>query len=1015
MSETIICRTCNTENPLGSKYCNNCGTVLPPSTSIICPNCQTPNPRNRLYCDECGTKLVKEATPSSKPTEEQPSVKRFDLPSRPPGETSQLDPATLPDWLRTGEHDWDAESDDLPSDETDIPEVTTDAGLRHVTSDELPAWLVEGEDDIDDFFDVPREITTDHFLELVQESGSGEADDSTSDYDDEATSSTSPPADEERNWLDELGPPQTGVFIDLDDPQDTFNPTAALPNLPDWLTDIGPAYTGQLGSDLAAPGDSDDDWLDDFKPAYSGELADTDAPFDLDEFAFTGPLDEGAVEEGDLPDWLLDLRPEDSSDIDELEADEKIAGDEEPWEEIFDEDESLEESGFLEEIGFLEKREFPDDSESFDDGPAFDDAQPSDDMDLLVPDTEDEEEVDQEEDRPQLGDSPELSEATELDWLVELASAPPKTDTTVALEDAMAEDNLSETDSPDFVTAPAGADLGDSDHPLADWIASDEIDGSEETGILEPLFFDDDDETVVASELDSEAFDLESLGEVDEIPDWISQLGSPSAQTGVTDQVGFNQEAELLARNEDLPEWIANMMPDKDDKDREGLTLSGLALVDPDYVDPLEGLPEELASDDLPDWLGDAPAPRETGPLRSRPDQTTPDIPVWLQQVTEDEDSAKLSAELSSLLGPPTRDKKPELRKAEIPEWLQALKPTELTEAAPETSKESYVTTTGPLSGISGALEIEPLIARPRSEMGSLLPFTISTEQQKQAELLQQVIATETEAQPVATLRHISALSVSARSALALLLLLAILFGLWGPGIFASTVAPSPAVLALHMAVEGAAGQPVLLVFDYTPGLAGELDPQAALLLQQLASNGSPVVTVSQYTAGERLAALQSAVSHPDNHIHIGYLPGEAVGVRQLGYCLAAGPLCEGLVTRPLTAAERESLAAVSLVIILTGERDNLVNWIEQLAVYDQLTLAAGVTQSLRPIAAPYVASGQLEGLLSGMPDTAAYQTSLLGQAPDNGLTQQQNAQAAAQLVAALLLLTGLIIYVRRT
>jgi hypothetical protein len=85
------------------------------------------------------------------------------------------------------------------------------------------------------------------------------------------------------------------------------------------------------------------------------------------------------------------------------------------------------------------------------------------------------------------------------------------------------------------------------------------------------------------------------------------------------------------------------------------------------------------------------------------------------------------------------------------------------------------------------------------------------------------------------------------------------------------------------------------------------------------------------------------------------------------------------------------------------------------LAVYDQLTLTAGVTQSLRPIAAPYVASGQLEGLLSGMPDTAAYQTSLLGQAPDNGLTQQQNAQAAAQLVAALLLLTGLIIYVRRT
>jgi hypothetical protein len=1012
MSETTICRTCNTENPLGSKYCNNCGAVLPPSTNIICPNCQTPNPRNRLYCDECGTKLVKEATPPPKPTEEQPSVKRFDLPSRPPGDTNDLDPTTLADWLRTGEHKQDTGSSDLPDGEEETPAAPADdddAEPHHVASNELPDWLVEDEEDIDDLFDVPREITTDHYLELLQADSSDEADDSTvpDSDDDEADWPATPPAEEERNWLDELGPPQTGVFVDPDDPQETFNPTAALPNLPDWLTDIGPAHTGHLGSEAAAP-DDNDDWLDEFKPAYTGELADTDDPFDLDEFAFTGPLDEGEIEEGDLPDWLLDLRPEDSPDTADFDADEEI-GDGEILGAAFDEDKPFDESDFLHESEFLEESEPFDESLVFDENMVLDDDQSSD-ADLFVPDSDDREQFDPDE------DSPELSEATELDWLVELESAPLETETTAEPEDPFADDGLSEEGVADFAEALDGTELSDSDQPSDDWIASDEFAEPDEIGAWEPLLVEEEEEeeeeTAVASELESEAFDLESLGEEDDIPEWVSQLGSPAAQTDDTDQPEFNQETEMLARNEDLPSWITDMMPDKD---QEGPTLSGLAMADPDYVDPLEGLPEELASDVLPDWLSDAPAARETGPLRSQTDQTSADIPAWLQQVTEDDEATKLSAELSSLLGPPTRDKAPDLRKAEIPEWLQALKPTELTGAAPEADEATYTATSGPLSGIRGALEIEPLIARPRTDTASFLPFSVSKEQQQQVELLQQVIATETDSQPVAGVRHIAALSVAARLGLALLLLLAILIGLWGPGIFAGTPAPSPAAAALHTAVENAAGQPVLLVFDYTPGLAGELEPQAELLLQQLANNDSPVVTVSQYTAGERLADLQTAVSHPDNRFHIGYLPGEAVGVRQLGYCLAAVPLCEGLISRPLTAAERQSLADVSLVIILTGERDNLVNWIEQLAVYDQLTLAAGVTQSLRPIAAPYVASGQLDGLLSGMSDTAAYQTTLLGQEADNRLARQQNAQAIAQLVAALLLLTGLFVYAGRT
>ena len=105
----INCRNCNNVNPLGSKFCNHCGTQLPPQTTQICANCGTTNPQNRLYCDSCGNRLGKPANlPSEeKPVSETPSAppsrQGFILPSRRPGDTGELDPDDLPEWLKTGE------------------------------------------------------------------------------------------------------------------------------------------------------------------------------------------------------------------------------------------------------------------------------------------------------------------------------------------------------------------------------------------------------------------------------------------------------------------------------------------------------------------------------------------------------------------------------------------------------------------------------------------------------------------------------------------------------------------------------------------------------------------------------------------------------------------------------------------------------------------------------------------------------------------------------------------------
>jgi membrane protease subunit (stomatin/prohibitin family) len=52
---TIACPNCGTANPVGAKFCNNCGTKL--AGSVKCANCGYENAAEAKFCNECGNKL----------------------------------------------------------------------------------------------------------------------------------------------------------------------------------------------------------------------------------------------------------------------------------------------------------------------------------------------------------------------------------------------------------------------------------------------------------------------------------------------------------------------------------------------------------------------------------------------------------------------------------------------------------------------------------------------------------------------------------------------------------------------------------------------------------------------------------------------------------------------------------------------------------------------------------------------------------------------------------------------
>lgn len=48
----VQCPSCGATNPLGSRFCNQCGTIL------RCPSCGATNSPGSRFCNQCGTQLL---------------------------------------------------------------------------------------------------------------------------------------------------------------------------------------------------------------------------------------------------------------------------------------------------------------------------------------------------------------------------------------------------------------------------------------------------------------------------------------------------------------------------------------------------------------------------------------------------------------------------------------------------------------------------------------------------------------------------------------------------------------------------------------------------------------------------------------------------------------------------------------------------------------------------------------------------------------------------------------------
>jgi hypothetical protein len=208
----------------------------------------------------------------------------------------------------------------------------------------------------------------------------------------------------------------------------------------------------------------------------------------------------------------------------------------------------------------------------------------------------------------------------------------------------------------------------------------------------------------------------------------------------------------------------------------------------------------------------------------------------------------------------------------------------------------------------------------------------------------------------------------------------------------------------------------------------GELGVQAEVLLHHLVRRQARIMAVSLRPEGAALAQqLFDDVLDPakykagQDYVNLGFVPGEAVGIRSLQYLPQRfqGESFDGsdLKDAPIFEGDAEfSLEKVALVVVLTGDANDLRWWVEQTTILEndsdkELPMAAGVSAAIEPLVRPYydMASPQIDALVVGLPGAVDYESQMNWQ--DGPAHIRISGQFVGQVALLALILIGMIIY----
>ncbi len=183
----------------------------------------------------------------------------------------------------------------------------------------------------------------------------------------------------------------------------------------------------------------------------------------------------------------------------------------------------------------------------------------------------------------------------------------------------------------------------------------------------------------------------------------------------------------------------------------------------------------------------------------------------------------------------------------------------------------------------------------------------------------------------------------------------------------------------------------VQVLWAYDPATAGELDLLAAPIVRHLLDKGAQLQIVSLLPNGPATAQRLLAAVH-DERTQLRRGAGEAA-------VAPARFLPGGVLALPGLGQQPADLA-----VVFAAEAEDVQGWIEQVAARNGAPVIAATGAGADPPLRPYLASGQLAGLVSGYDGAAAY-TELRDELPARSRERELQLQMVGQNLATIVFL----------
>jgi len=219
----------------------------------------------------------------------------------------------------------------------------------------------------------------------------------------------------------------------------------------------------------------------------------------------------------------------------------------------------------------------------------------------------------------------------------------------------------------------------------------------------------------------------------------------------------------------------------------------------------------------------------------------------------------------------------------------------------------------------------------------------------------------------------------------------------------------------------------VLMSFEYGPSTKPEIHPMAVSVLRHFMSRGYKVVIMCLWPDGLFMAreAIDevlrdekfSNLVYGVDYVNLGYRPGNEAVIKGITKSFAANYTVDSRQTDimdiPLMNDVR-TVADVDFIFSLSAGYPGAIEWVLYASDPLQIPVSSGNASIQVNQLLPYVKSGQMQGVIAGMPGAAEYEALMeeYGLWPTRGqAAKSMDAQSIAHLVIVLFIILGNISY----